>query len=179
MSERKEQIAEQFKKHFHHYGFKKTSVDDIAAELHISKKTIYEYFDSKEAVFAYVIQGEANRVVVSIQHHLETINSAKEKLAVLIHLIFEQARIYLDKTRNLDFNNQEDIASLAFETAYMVMIKQVVSEGSRDSEFGGLINDLTLAFINAILKQGIQKIKSDPDSHPEQQTLLSILKLLT
>jgi AcrR family transcriptional regulator len=43
-SPQKQAIAEAFKKHFQHFGFKKTSVDDISEELHISKKTIYQYF---------------------------------------------------------------------------------------------------------------------------------------
>ena len=55
MDTRGEQIADVFKKYFHHYGFKKTSVDEVAAELHISKKTIYSYFESKEAIFAELI----------------------------------------------------------------------------------------------------------------------------
>ncbi|MBL7128958.1 MAG: helix-turn-helix transcriptional regulator, partial [Ignavibacteria bacterium] len=33
---------------FHREGFYKISMDEIAKELHVSKKTIYKYFPSKE-----------------------------------------------------------------------------------------------------------------------------------
>ena len=47
-SDTRERIADVFKKHFTYFGFKKTSVDEVAKELKISKKTIYQFFSSKE-----------------------------------------------------------------------------------------------------------------------------------
>lgn len=36
---------------FSQYGFKRTSMDDIARQAEISRASIYSYFDNKEAVF--------------------------------------------------------------------------------------------------------------------------------
>ncbi|MGD9101586.1 MAG: TetR/AcrR family transcriptional regulator, partial [Anaerolineae bacterium] len=55
MDAKKEQIADAFQKHFNHFGYKKTSVGDIARELKISKKTIYQHFSTKEEIFYYVV----------------------------------------------------------------------------------------------------------------------------
>ncbi|MBP9191001.1 MAG: TetR/AcrR family transcriptional regulator [Ignavibacteria bacterium] len=41
-------ILEHSRKKFHAEGFYKTSMDEIAKDLHISKKTIYKHFPSKE-----------------------------------------------------------------------------------------------------------------------------------
>jgi len=41
-------------RHFKKYGYRKTTVDDIAADAHISKKTLYAIFPSKEAVLKEV-----------------------------------------------------------------------------------------------------------------------------
>ena len=38
------------------YGFKRTAVEDVARALRISKKTIYEYFPSKDAMLEYALE---------------------------------------------------------------------------------------------------------------------------
>ena len=44
----KDTILEKSKELFLRNGFKTVGMDDIAQSLHISKKTIYQYFPSKE-----------------------------------------------------------------------------------------------------------------------------------
>ena len=55
----KDTILEKSKELFLRNGFKTVGMDDIAQALHISKKTIYQYFPSKEdlvkAVLGYMI----------------------------------------------------------------------------------------------------------------------------
>ena len=41
---------------FHLYGFRRTSVDEIASRIGISKKTIYKYFSSKDELIRAVIE---------------------------------------------------------------------------------------------------------------------------
>ena len=38
------------------YGFRRTAVEDVARALRISKKTIYEYFPSKEALVEHALE---------------------------------------------------------------------------------------------------------------------------
>jgi TetR/AcrR family fatty acid metabolism transcriptional regulator len=47
---RRRQILEAAGRLFYRYGFRKTSLDDIARECRISKKTIYGYFDGKDGL---------------------------------------------------------------------------------------------------------------------------------
>ena len=55
---KEEQIIEVARALFHKFGFKKVSMDEIAREAGVTKKTIYRYFDSKEALLKYFIQEE-------------------------------------------------------------------------------------------------------------------------
>ena len=55
---KEEQIIEVARELFHKFGFKKVSMDEIAREAGVTKKTIYRYFDSKEALLKYFIQEE-------------------------------------------------------------------------------------------------------------------------
>lgn len=55
---KKEQIIEAARLLFHKYGFKKVSMDEIARESGVTKRTIYSYFSSKEDLLKYFIQEE-------------------------------------------------------------------------------------------------------------------------
>lgn len=50
-SSRLDQIADATRVLFDRYGYRRTSMDDIARETGVAKATLYAYYDSKEAVF--------------------------------------------------------------------------------------------------------------------------------
>ena len=80
MSALKDQIADSFQKRFNYFGLKKTSVDEVAKELHISKKTIYQNFSTKEEVFYYVVSRVARQYRVSMEKDIEAYSSYQKKL---------------------------------------------------------------------------------------------------
>lgn len=55
---KKDQVIEAARELFHQFGFKKVSMDEIAAKAGVTKKTIYMYFSSKEELLKYFIQEE-------------------------------------------------------------------------------------------------------------------------
>ena len=84
---KKEQIIEVARQLFHKYGFKKVSMDEIAKEAGVTKKTIYSYFKSKEELLEYFIQEEIvnmKKIVEKVEKKnldfFETINLATYKL---------------------------------------------------------------------------------------------------
>jgi len=54
----KERIVKSALNLFWRYGIKSVTMDDIARELGISKRTIYQHYPDKEAILAMVIKGE-------------------------------------------------------------------------------------------------------------------------
>lgn len=54
----KERIIKEASKLFWRYGIKSVTMDDIARELGISKRTIYQHFPDKNAIVVEVIQNE-------------------------------------------------------------------------------------------------------------------------
>lgn len=52
---RRDELCEKALKVFAQYGYKKTSLDDIAKESNVSKGTIYNYFKNKEDVYHQAI----------------------------------------------------------------------------------------------------------------------------
>ena len=64
---KEEQIIEVARELFHKFGFKKVSMDEIAKEAGVTKKTIYRYFNSKEALLEYFIQEEIQNMKTIIE----------------------------------------------------------------------------------------------------------------
>ena len=84
---KEEQIIEVARELFHKFGFKKVSMDEIARESGVTKKTIYRYFDSKEALLEYFIQEELQNMKAIVEEvesknldFFETVNEATCKL---------------------------------------------------------------------------------------------------
>lgn len=60
MDKRKEEIVEVALKRFCHYGFSKTTMNEIAEDLHISKANLYYYYQDKPALIKDVISSVTN-----------------------------------------------------------------------------------------------------------------------
>jgi AcrR family transcriptional regulator len=61
----KDRILEKAHEMFMRYGIRSVSMDDIAAQLGVSKKTLYQYYTDKEelvnAVLSGVLEGNRNQ----------------------------------------------------------------------------------------------------------------------
>ena len=55
-----DEIASKFLEMAFRYGYRRTSIEDVARALRISKKTIYDYFPSKEALLVYALELSAS-----------------------------------------------------------------------------------------------------------------------
>jgi AcrR family transcriptional regulator len=59
--ELKQAIVDLAYKKFSQHGFKRVTMDEIAAELSISKKTVYRHFESKEAILEEMVNQRLQR----------------------------------------------------------------------------------------------------------------------
>ncbi|MFA5996046.1 MAG: TetR/AcrR family transcriptional regulator [Patescibacteria group bacterium] len=171
-------IAEQFQKHFEHYGFKKTSVDDIAAELKMSKKTIYQYFNSKEKVYYYIVSKVAQQFCNKMAKQLSAVYTSEKKLKILIELIFKESRKWLKSNDAFEFKYKYEIAELAFQEAYSQLIKQIMEEGMNHKEFAKQPLDLTVKFIQGLIAESMKLLHANPLLKVEQPLQQAVLKLV-
>ncbi len=56
---------------FHREGFYKTTMDELASELHVSKKTIYKYFPSKEKLLEEICNDTSNEILDSMKEIID------------------------------------------------------------------------------------------------------------
>ncbi len=78
--DKKLKVFEVSKELFERFGFKKTTVDEIAAGASISKRTLYEMFDSKEKILSELVIHEGIYIERIMQKELEGINDPLQKL---------------------------------------------------------------------------------------------------
>ena len=78
-----EQILNAAKKLFTNYGFKKVSMDEIASEAGVTKKTVYTYFSSKEELLKYCIKEELQ----NMRKIIENVESKKLDFMETLHQV--------------------------------------------------------------------------------------------
>jgi AcrR family transcriptional regulator len=177
-SPQKQAIADTFQKHFQHFGFKKTSVDDISNELHISKKTIYQYFSTKEEIFYYVVSQIARQYLRRMESELAQFPTQRKKLAQLIHMIFSEAKKWLKENDAFEFRYKYEIAELAFKDAYSELMKQLLQQGIEAGEFASAPVDLTVRMIQGMISESMRLVSANPDLAVEDHLTSAILKLV-
>ena len=61
MNETQKLIIEKAKRRFDRFGYKKATMDEISKDCHISKKTLYAYFQDKEGLFWHLLLIESRK----------------------------------------------------------------------------------------------------------------------
>jgi AcrR family transcriptional regulator len=92
-SEKRNQILNLAKKRFERFGFHKTTVDEIAGDSGISKRTLYQEFENKEKILEELFMFEALTVRKAILNQINKISPPAEKLQTYIRLALK----YLDQ----------------------------------------------------------------------------------
>lgn len=91
---KKEKIIEASRNLFHQFGFKKVSMDEIAKEAGVTKKTIYMYFNSKEELLKYFINEEIKnmeKIVENVESkNLDIFESVNQAVYELLEYKKEQ-----------------------------------------------------------------------------------------
>ena len=80
MEDKEKRILESAQKFFFRYGFKKTSLDEIAEDAGGAKGTIYNYFKNKEDLFICNAESKQLEIKQAMEKELVQFKKADEKL---------------------------------------------------------------------------------------------------
>ncbi len=135
---------------FEKFGFKKTTVDDIAQALRKGKSSIYYYFKSKEDIFKAVVEKEADAHRVKIEAIVASDQNAIEKIKSYVKTRMQAIKVmanYYTLIRNNDISNLDLIEKLRakYDTEELVVIKSLLKEGMDNGLFK--IKDIELSAI--------------------------------
>jgi len=83
-NEAKARIIDKARNIFGHFGFKKTTMEEIALATRKGKSSIYYYFNSKEDIFKAVVEKEADELMEELLKCISVIDDPIEKLKIYI-----------------------------------------------------------------------------------------------
>lgn len=64
---KEEQIVDTARKLFGKYGYKRVSMDEIAREANVTKKTVYSYFKNKEEILKFFLNEEVQNMKIIVE----------------------------------------------------------------------------------------------------------------
>ena len=165
---KEEQIIEVARELFHKFGFKKVSMDEIAREAGVTKKTIYHYFNSKEALLEYFIQEEIQNMKTIIEEvesknmdFFDTVNEAEwlkdpilvKNLALIDTQIQNYIKSKLQKAKEkgfIEFTNLDVTAFLVYKMYIALIIEWSDKDKTMDEQM--IANS-----ISEVIKRGLRK----------------------
>jgi AcrR family transcriptional regulator len=137
----KEKIFTACRERFLKEGFAKTSIDEISADLAISKKTFYKYFASKEDLVQQIMERFLGNVRTNVERILISDKNAVEKLSEVIGMIASNAGQILpmfgqDIKKRIPqlWKHIEDFRRQRISEVITRLIKQGVAEGTMRPE---------------------------------------------
>ncbi|MEN0053944.1 MAG: TetR/AcrR family transcriptional regulator [Mucilaginibacter sp.] len=75
---KREKILEASHQRFLHYGYSKTTMNEIAGDLSMSKALLYYYFPDKSQLYIAVMRKLSNDYLKVLEDHLDTFKNLKE-----------------------------------------------------------------------------------------------------
>jgi AcrR family transcriptional regulator len=160
------------------YGFRRTAVEDVAKALRISKKTIYEYFPSKEAILEYALELAALQQRQRVESLLTEPTALGRALRVT-RTALADAREGFAQSPGLELVEPPEIQTRVNDRVYGPMIRDLLAQGVAAGEFEVADIDLTSRFVQAIGMEAVRQIHDDPASRPEEATVQAIRRLIT
>ncbi len=153
-------ILEAARELFTRYGYKKTTMEDIAQALGKGKSSLYYYFKNKEEIFQAVIDSEEEILFSKLRAVVDSELSPQEKMRKYVEVRMETLRelenyhkaISEDMIAGFDFLDHMKGRGEKEETA---LIKEILDEGV-DSEMFMVKNSQLAAFAISTALKGLE-----------------------
>lgn len=126
---KKEEVINTARELFTEYGYKKVSMDEIARESNVTKKTIYSYFNDKEAMFKYFVEEELQKMKEQIEINIITSSSFIERVAKILYqsLLFRKSSDLI-KTISKEVQKSNTAECISFLKYYDAEIINYIEE---------------------------------------------------
>jgi AcrR family transcriptional regulator len=174
----KEQIAETFERHVAQAGYVKANLDEVARELHISKKTIYVHFDGKREIYAYIVERQAAREQIRLRGMVAELPNHRAKAEALLKYVIGSARAHIAETSEAEWLQEYEIAADAFAKANGDLLREVVAEGIAAGEFAAGDADLAEKMITAMVLEYVVMVNSDPSFDRDDELVERISRFI-
>lgn len=142
---------------FRRYGFRKTTMDEIAYAARKGKSSLYYYFKSKEDVFEAVVEKEINFLHQDIIDAVGKAETAKEKINIYIYKRMNGLKNlgnFYEALKDEYLSNMEFIEKIRkkYDEQEMDILSKIIGEGIERNEFKMMDATLTAKIIVIAMK---------------------------
>jgi AcrR family transcriptional regulator len=142
---------------FSHYGFKKTTMDEIAKALKMGKSSIYYYFQGKEQIFEAVVLHEANMLRNELTTAIKSVDSPIEKMKNYVFVrmkTFEKLSNYYNAIfdKNLDHFDFIETIRAKYDREELAILRLILYHGARRKVFNVTNSEYTALAVQTALK---------------------------
>ena len=179
---KKELIAETFLKFFLQHGMVQTIINDVAKELHMSKKTIYKYFrGGKEDCLYFIFSNIASESLKQLENELKNFSDPQEKMIFSLKHIFGLAVPYVlgnAAVKEEDYLIENQIVGESFRDVFQDKLKMIIQEGNEKDKFHVKDIELSFRFIYGIITESMVIVHQNPNRNILNEVTEAILKVL-
>jgi AcrR family transcriptional regulator len=142
---------------FSRYGFRKTTMDEIADALKMGKSSTYYYFKGKEEIFEAVILYEAEILRTELSEAIKSVDSPADKLKSYVFVrmkAFEKLSNYYNAIFDKNLDHFEFIENVRerYDKEELAMLRLILYLGVRQKVFRNLNSEYTALAIQTALK---------------------------
>lgn len=176
--DKKELVIFKARELFSNFGYKKVSMDEIAKQANVTKKTVYSYFKDKDSLFEYFIREEIekmkskiekekkknNDVIIFVSSIIKDIISYQQNNLFIKNMFLESSELQSKTKKFLDL----------YEEKIIEYLKELIDEAINDNLIRKCNSHLA-AFIIYRTYLSVMfdyKDKIDPDEASKELVLL-------
>jgi AcrR family transcriptional regulator len=174
----REQIIETFARHAERFGYTKASVEDVAAELGISKRTIYQHFSSKRDLYSAVVMDAAAAESRRLRKVIEDLPTYQARMERFLSLVVTGMREHIHETSKADWMQEFEVAYDAMSRAYGDIATELAAGGAADGEFSFSDARLANELIGAMVTHYGTLVRDDPDLNADHEIVAAIMRML-
>ena len=142
---------------FSHYGFRKTTMEEISRALKKGKSSIYYYFGSKEEIFEAVVLYEANQLRTRLTTAIKEVESPTDKLRNYIYVrmkAFAKLSNYYNAVFDKNLDHYEFIEKIRsrYDREELAILRLLVYVGNTRGVFRVEDSEYTAMAIQTMLK---------------------------
>lgn len=178
MSATLEQIAETFERHVNSCGYSGTTLDDVARELKISKKTIYTHFSGKREIYQHVVARQAQRERTRLAASVTAFPTYTEKVEAFVGSVLDMGRRHIVQTGEDEWLAEYEIAADAFRKAQGDLLRELVQGGIDSNEFRAGDASLVEKMIVAMVVEYLVLVNADPSYDKDAELVERISKFV-
>jgi AcrR family transcriptional regulator len=142
---------------FSYYGFKKTTMEEIAKSLKMGKSSVYYYFECKEEIFEAVVRYEANILRNELTTAIKSVESPIDKMKNYIFVrmkSFEKLSNYYNAIFDKNLAHFDFIESIRekYDREELAILRLILYDGARKKVFNIANSEYTAMAIQTTLK---------------------------